>query len=211
MKIIKEFHNFNSLALYLQEVLSDYVYNGFSAILAGGSTPLSYYKYLDNSNLGFKFGNFFLSDERIDASSESNFSSISNCFKGKVSLNGIDCTLPLDEAISRYDGKINEISFFDFAILGIGEDGHVASIFPNNVQNLHTDNSVILVNNSPKSPANRVSMTRKTLTKARCIIYILNGERKKNLFDLIETSNDYVYQSIVGTEKTYILYTKDEK
>lgn len=211
MKVIKEFQNFNNLASYLQEVLSDYVYNGFYAILAGGNTPLSYYKYLDNSNLGFKYGNFFLSDERIGPSSELNFSAISNCFKDKVSLNGIDFTLPLESAISRYNEKINEISFFDFAILGIGEDGHVASLFPNNIQNLYTDSSVILVTNSPKSPANRVTMTRKTLTKARCIVYVLNGERKKNLFDLIEVSNDYVYQSIIGTEKTYILYTKDEK
>lgn len=211
MKIIKEFQNFNHLALYLQEVLSDYIYDGFCAILAGGATPLSYYKFLDNSNLGFKFGNFFLADERIETLSESNFSAISNCFKNSVSLIGIDFTLPLDKAISRYNEKINEILFFDFAILGIGEDGHVASLFPNNVQNIYSDSSVILVKNSPKSPAKRVSMTRNTLTKARCIVYVLNGERKKNLFDLIESSNDYVYQSIAGTEKTYILYTKDEK
>lgn len=78
------------------------------------------------------------------------------------------CALPEDHA---------EVPTFDVLMLGVGPDGHVASLFPEH-PGLHETRSVAAVRHSPKPPATRVSMTFPTLARAREVWFIASGEGK---------------------------------
>lgn len=67
---------------------------------------------------------------------------------------------------------------FDICLLGMGEDGHVASIFPNHPSFDESTHSVIGVNDSPKPPASRISLTVPTLSRSREVWFLVAGADK---------------------------------
>lgn len=66
---------------------------------------------------------------------------------------------------------------FDLVMLGMGPEGHVASLFPERPA-LHDDRSVVGVRGSPKPPPNRISMTLPTLNRGREVWFLVTGEAK---------------------------------
>lgn len=71
---------------------------------------------------------------------------------------------------------------FDLLLLGIGEDGHVASLFPGNPA-LEAEGSAVGVRNSPKPPPERVSLTMSTINAATAAWIIASGEGKAEAVD----------------------------
>jgi 6-phosphogluconolactonase len=67
---------------------------------------------------------------------------------------------------------------FDICLLGMGEDGHVASIFPDHPSFEETTHTVIGVSDSPKPPASRISMTVPTLSRSREVWFLVSGANK---------------------------------
>ena len=67
---------------------------------------------------------------------------------------------------------------FDICLLGMGEDGHVASIFPNHPSFEETTHTVIGVNDSPKPPSSRISLTVPTLSRSREVWFLVSGAEK---------------------------------
>jgi 6-phosphogluconolactonase len=66
---------------------------------------------------------------------------------------------------------------FDLVMLGMGPDGHVASLFPGFPQ-LDSDDITVPVTGSPKPPPERVSLTFGALNRARTVWFLVTGERK---------------------------------
>lgn len=70
-----------------------------------------------------------------------------------------------------------EVPTFDVLMLGVGPDGHVASLFPEH-PGLHETRSVVAVRHSPKPPPTRITMTFPTLGRAREVWFLASGEGK---------------------------------
>jgi 6-phosphogluconolactonase len=67
---------------------------------------------------------------------------------------------------------------FDVLMLGVGPDGHVASLFPGYPQLGVTDTAAVAVHDSPKPPPTRVSLTLPLLHRAREVWFVVSGEDK---------------------------------
>ena len=83
------------------------------------------------------------------------------------------------EAAAEYESELGE-THFDLTLLGIGPDGHVASIFPNHPSFDPTNRKVIGVEDSPKPPAERISLTIPALNNSAEIWVMATGDVKAN-------------------------------
>ncbi len=81
------------------------------------------------------------------------------------------------ESAAEYEAELGDTSF-DITLLGIGEDGHVASIFPNHPSFEVTGRAVIGGEDSPKEPTERISLTIPTLNRADEVWMMATGEAK---------------------------------
>lgn len=70
-----------------------------------------------------------------------------------------------------------DVPVFDVLMLGVGPDGHVASLFPEHPAR-YDERAVVAVRDSPKPPPTRVSLTFPTLSRAREVWFLVNGEAK---------------------------------
>lgn len=75
------------------------------------------------------------------------------------------------------DGKTGAVPVFDVLMLGIGPEGHVASIFPGSPA-AHATGSVVAVRNSPKPPPTRISFTFGAIQAAREVWVLASGAEK---------------------------------
>ena len=149
-------------------------------VLSGGSTPLSFYKRL--SEIDIKWSNYeiTLSDERnVEISNPlSNEGSIKAIIKN-TSFNKSFISLVKEDAQSRLD----LIESYDLCILGMGDDGHIGSIFPNmsNLSEaLYNKSSLINLNDGyPDVP--RLTMSLNEINKSKQIILLIKGDKKFNL------------------------------
>jgi 6-phosphogluconolactonase len=82
----------------------------------------------------------------------------------------------LDEAASDYAAQLGD-TVFDICLLGLGPDGHVASLFPEH-PSAHADGSVIAVRNSPKPPPNRISLTLDVINRSAEVWFLVSGRDK---------------------------------
>ena len=82
----------------------------------------------------------------------------------------------IEDAVRDYEQALNGITI-DLNILGVGPDGHVASLFPG-VANLDDTREIFAITDSPKPPAVRVSFTMKLINEAKEIWIVAAGEGK---------------------------------
>lgn len=101
---------------------------------------------------------------------------------------------------------------FDLILLGIGDDGHTASIFPNSMDLLHSDKSVA-VGIHPISGQKRITLTGKTINNAEEVIFLVNGANKLKITHHIlhqtPASKNYP-ASFVGNSKGEAVFYLDK-
>ena len=76
------------------------------------------------------------------------------------------------------DGEEGDVPHFDVVLLGVGPDGHCASLFPEHPGVYVDDASVIAVHNAPKPPPTRLSLTFPTLEAGNEVWFVVSGESK---------------------------------
>jgi len=82
-----------------------------------------------------------------------------------------------DEGADAYAEAVAYVAPLDFVLLGVGEDGHVASLFPGH-RALKADGLTVGIHDSPKPPSGRVSLTMEALRDARSVLIIATGAGK---------------------------------
>ena len=81
-----------------------------------------------------------------------------------------------DVAALRYAALIKGVPPFDMVLLGMGSDGHTASLFPG--QQYPAGQAVLPIYNAPKPPARRVSLSAEVLSQCRQLLFIITGKDK---------------------------------
>jgi 6-phosphogluconolactonase len=93
---------------------------------------------------------------------------------------GTDTATSIDEAVTAYGGELREhgTGAFEVVMLGLGPDGHCASLFPGHPALDVADAITVAVLESPKPPPERVSLTFEALNRSRAIWFVASGEEK---------------------------------
>ena len=156
----------------------------FHLVLAGGRTPEKVYQRLANAQADWKNWQLYFGDERClpadHPERNSRMAATAWLDQGTVpeeNIHPIQAELGAEAAAAHYATVINHAQPFDLVLLGMGEDGHTASLFPGQ---LHPDSeSVHAVHHAPKPPPDRVSLSRARLSDSRDVLVLITGTGKR--------------------------------
>jgi 6-phosphogluconolactonase len=159
----------------------------FLIVLAGGSTPCGVYRRLRAEDADWSRWQVFFGDERcLPPQDEARNSRMAaNAWLEHVaipprSIHPIPAELGAAAAASAYRSTLRNVGAFDLVLLGLGEDGHTASLFPGRDWGIGPGASAALaVADAPKPPAERVSMSAGRLQNARAVLFLVTGESKR--------------------------------
>jgi 6-phosphogluconolactonase len=118
-----------------------------------------------------------------------------------------DSGLTLDEAAEAYAAELARFGGVDeawpsFAVcfLGVGADGHIASLFPDRAEVTVTDAAVLPVRDSPKPPAERITLTRPVINSAKRVWLVLTGADKASALGLALAGASYTNVPAAGAK-----------
>ncbi len=155
----------------------------FKLVLAGGSTPQLTYEKLTQCNCNWRHWQIYYGDERclpVDHpernSHMANYSLLQQVAIPEENHFPIPAELGLVQGAAAYSQTIRHNFPFDLVLLGMGEDGHTASLFPGH--SIENDALVIAVSNAPKPPPERVSLTPTALNQSRQLLFLITGSNK---------------------------------
>lgn len=178
----------------------------FNIALSGGSTPKLLFTLLASeysSTIPWHFMRIFWVDERCvpPTHKESNFGMTYDSLLVNVPIHDANIfrmqgeNEPEKEAI-RYQKLlekelpiVNGFPQFDLVLLGMGDDGHTASIFPDNLSLLSSDLAVA-VGVQPASGQKRITLTGSTILQAKSIVFLITGDSKATILKEILTNNN---------------------
>lgn len=172
----------------------------FTLVLSGGSvlgmlSGLEEVKGVDWS----KWWVFFVDERNVPHdSADSNYKGAKEALLGRVPIPeeqvlAIKEGLTTDQAAIKYEGRLlglpanvlprdaDGAPVFDLIVLGVGPDGHVASLFPNRPELAPTDRWVLPIKASPKPPAERITMTLPVINAAKDVFVVAIGEGKSEI------------------------------
>jgi 6-phosphogluconolactonase len=154
----------------------------FRIVLAGGNTPRRTYEMLAGMTQDWRAWEIFWSDERCLPADhpERNTRMAQDVWLSLVAIpasqiHPIPAELGAVRAAADYSRLILDRQPFDLVLLGMGEDGHTASLFSLNKDHL---TSVIAVHDAPKPPSERVSLNFPTLRACRQQLVLVTGPEK---------------------------------
>ena len=151
-------------------------------VLAGGTTPRRCYELL--SQLEVEWGRVcvLFGDERCvhPDHPDSNYRMAREALLDRVSpasVHRMAGELGPDEAAGAYAHIVAALAPLDIVLLGVGEDGHTASLFPGHAA-LKASGLAVGIRDSPKPPPQRVTLTLNALQSARRVIILATGAGK---------------------------------
>jgi 6-phosphogluconolactonase len=200
----------------------------FSAALSGGKAPIQFYKRLAASKdiLSWDRTHIFLADERFvpPSHNESNYGLIKEHLLSHVKIPDENVHriqiegITLEQSARRYEEDIRRffrdegdpIPRFDLIMLGIGEDGHTASLFPGK-PSLEERARLAIPVTAEKFPRKRITLTLPLINKARKIIFLVSGRNKaKVLSEIVEERKSSLPASRVQPEQGMVCFVIDQ-
>jgi 6-phosphogluconolactonase len=158
----------------------------FHLVLAGGNTPRGIYHRLSTARTDWSAWHIYFGDERClpVADSARNSRMAAEVWLDSVpippaQLHPIPAELGAFQAAQMYAATLQSVGDFDLVLLGLGEDGHTASLFPEHEWGAAPGSpDTLAVFDAPKPPRERVSLSAARLSRARQVIFLVSGESK---------------------------------
>ncbi|MFZ7282637.1 6-phosphogluconolactonase [Avibacterium avium] len=168
--------------------------------LSGGSTPKLLFKTLAaapyNQAIQWKNLHFWWGDDRmVDPSEpESNYGEVQKLLFDHIeipaeNIHRIRGEAPVEQELARFQQELSAVisdGVFDWIILGMGADGHTASLFPH--QTNFDDENLAVIAKHPETGQVRISKTAKLLEQAKRITYLVTGAAKAEILKEIQST-----------------------
>jgi 6-phosphogluconolactonase len=159
----------------------------FHIVLAGGSTPRNVYHLLLAAKTEWTQWHVYFGDERClpPGHPERNSQMARQSWLDHVpipsgQIHGIPAETGAESAAAAYAKTLAGIGSFDLVLLGLGEDGHTASLFPDHDWGLTAEApAAIAVHDAPKPPPDRVSLSANRLSMAHQVLFLVAGNSKR--------------------------------
>lgn len=174
----------------------------YTIALSGGTTPQKLYSFISKNysdKIDWSKIQLFWGDERCvpPDNEESNYRMTyehllkhinipeENVFRIYGEAEPSKEALRYSELLKQKLKIINGIPSFDLIILGLGEDGHTASIFPNQLELFYSENFCVTVVH-PVTKQKRISTTGKIINNADTVVFLITGENKaEKIFEIV--------------------------
>ncbi len=160
----------------------------FRIVLAGGSTPQGVYRRLAQTACDWSHWHIYFGDERCvpAGDSQSNAHMARTDWLDRVAIptgqvHAIAGELGAQRAAEDYAAVLAGLGPFDMVLLGLGEDGHTASLFPgHDWGDSSAAADVMAVYAAPKPPPERVSLSAQRLARAHEVLFLVAGDGKRD-------------------------------
>ncbi len=217
MKIINKKSEKSLINLFIDNLKKDYLRKKkqnkrFSFVLTGGKSPRKLYKKLAKVNIDWNNIDLFWGDERYIShlSKNSNYKLVYDELLKKIKINKKNifpiktqksiskCSIDYSTSIKKYfkNKKIN----FDYCLLGMGKDGHIASLFPNS-KNL---NKKFITKPVIRKDFNRITLSLNIINSSKKILLWLNTKSKSNIYSKIKKKGGEIPVNNLNSNKTII-------
>lgn len=198
-------------------------HEAFYVALSGGSTPREIYELLckppQNVEIEWDKVHLFWSDERAVASehSDSNFhmamkSGFSQLDILPEHIHRMEAEKDIEKNALKYERQIRKVlqnRSFDLVMLGMGDDGHTASLFPE-TSALDAKGHLVVANFVPQKNSWRMTMTLDCINAASNVAVYVLGEAKKEMLYRVMNSSPALPCQLVGTPDKPALWIADE-
>jgi 6-phosphogluconolactonase len=173
------------VALILAGRLADQARAGGNVVLTGGSTPRVAYELTAELEPDWSRVELWWGDERCVAPDDqaSNYKMAKKALLDRLgeppaAIHRMQGELGRDEGATEYEAELEGVGVFDLVLLGLGPDGHIASLFPGFPTLDVTDRDVVGSESGHEPFIDRISMTLPRLCRTRELLFLVAGEGK---------------------------------
>jgi 6-phosphogluconolactonase len=174
---------------------------GYSLFLSGGATAQRCYERLAGSapEPDWSGVDVYMGDERCVPPDhpDSNHRMVVEVLLSRVGPLRSDHPMYLsgtpDEAASAYQRELEPLSAFDLIHLGLGPDGHCASLFPGSAALAQDDPAVlVMASRDPRAnnPHDRITLTLPAIARARLVVFTVSGTARRPAFEGVMSGSD---------------------
>jgi 6-phosphogluconolactonase len=172
-------------ARLVAQLLAEQARAGSSIVLTGGSTPRQAYEIATELEADWSRAELWWGDERCVPPDDerSNYGMAKEALLDRLAIapagvHRIRGELGRDAGAEEYEQELDGVSTFDLVLLGLGPDGHVASLFPGFPTLDVTDRDVVGSEAGHEPFVDRISMTLPRLCATRQLLFLVAGEDK---------------------------------
>jgi 6-phosphogluconolactonase len=229
---IKIFKTFDEILFFLKELFREIITDSIAQrgrctiALSGGSTPRQFYESLSvEKNLPWNKIHFFIVDERFvaEGSDDHNFTMMRRALFDKIGIDSlnlhvVDTAQPTSKtAAEKYNLELQNyfhastaspFPSFDLILLGIGTDGHTASLFPGS-DALKERSKLAIDSKSGFHPHERITLTFPVLENAENLLFLAAGSEKQSILKRIFIENENLPAAMIRLKTGKRLFVFD--